>query len=62
MKLGMIVIVTLGVLTGIEYVAAHEIAQNMIPLILMAQVKAALILWYFMHIKRVSTSSTTEGH
>jgi heme/copper-type cytochrome/quinol oxidase subunit 4 len=60
-KLGLIVIVMLGILTGIEYVAAHEISPNLIPLVLMAQVKAALILWYFMHIKRVSTSST-EGH
>jgi heme/copper-type cytochrome/quinol oxidase subunit 4 len=56
--LGLIVIIVLGALTGIEYAIAKEIDENLIPLILMAQVKAALILWYFMHIKRVKA---TEG-
>ena len=58
MTIGMIVIVALAALTGIEYAVATEVEQNLIPLILMAQVKAALILWYFMHIKRVKA---TEG-
>lgn len=53
MTAGLIVIVALAALTGIEYAVAKEIEDNLIPLILMAQVKAALILWYFMHIKRV---------
>jgi heme/copper-type cytochrome/quinol oxidase subunit 4 len=56
--LGLIVIIVLAALTGIEYVIAKEIEENLIPLVLMAQVKAALILWYFMHIKRVRA---TEG-
>lgn len=56
MTLGLIVIIVLAALTGIEYVIAKEIEENLIPLILMAQVKAALILWYFMHIKRVRAS------
>jgi heme/copper-type cytochrome/quinol oxidase subunit 4 len=54
--LGLIVIIVLAALTGIEYVIAKEIEENLIPLILMAQVKAALILWYFMHIQRVRAS------
>jgi heme/copper-type cytochrome/quinol oxidase subunit 4 len=54
--IGLIVIVVLGALTGIEYGIAKTIDQNLIPLILMAQVKAVLILWYFMHIKRVKTA------
>lgn len=58
MTLGLIVIVALAALTGIEYAVAVEVEENLIPLILMAQVKAALILWYFMHIKRVKA---TEG-
>jgi hypothetical protein len=52
----LLVILVLAVLTGVEYILAIEIEQNLIPLILMAQVKAALILWYFMHIKRVRAS------
>jgi heme/copper-type cytochrome/quinol oxidase subunit 4 len=59
-KAGFIVIVILAVLTAVEYIVAIELDQNLIPLILMAQVKAALILWYFMHIKRVKASE--EGH
>ena len=58
MTIGLIVIVILAALTGIEYVVATEIEENLIPLILMAQLKAALILWYFMHIRRVRA---TEG-
>lgn len=60
MTAGLIVIVALAALTGIEYAVAKEIEDNLIPLILMAQVKAALILWYFMHIKRVK--ATEEEH
>jgi heme/copper-type cytochrome/quinol oxidase subunit 4 len=52
---GLIVILTLAVLTGIEYAVSKEIEQNVIPLVLMAQVKAGLILWFFMHIKRVNS-------
>lgn len=56
MTLGLIVILVLAALTGIEYAVAVEVEKNLIPLILMAQVKAALILWYFMHIRRVRAS------
>ena len=52
MKLGLLAFVILAVLTGVEYVIAVEMEDNIIPLVLIVQVKAALILWFFMHIKR----------
>ncbi len=61
MKLGTIVFLVLAVLTGVEYAVATQVHQNIIPLILMAQVKAVLILWYFMHIARAWISQR-QGH
>lgn len=61
MKLGTIVFVVLAILTGVEYTIATQLHQNLIPLILMAQVKAVLILWYFMHIAR-AWFGQREGH
>jgi heme/copper-type cytochrome/quinol oxidase subunit 4 len=52
MKPGLIVIVVLAVLTGGEYAIATQMDANLIPLVLIAQVKAALIIWYFMHVAR----------
>jgi heme/copper-type cytochrome/quinol oxidase subunit 4 len=52
----MAVLAGLAVLTIVEYIVAKEIDENLIPLMLMALVKAALILWYFMHIKNVTAS------
>lgn len=52
MKLGLLAFVILAVFTGVEYVIAVEMDDNIIPLVLIAQVKAVLILWFFMHIKR----------
>jgi hypothetical protein len=52
MKPGLIVIIVLAVLTGVEYAIATQMEANLIPLVLIAQVKAALIIWYFMHVAR----------
>jgi heme/copper-type cytochrome/quinol oxidase subunit 4 len=52
MKLGLLAFVILAVFTGVEYLIAIEMEDNIIPLVLIAQVKAVLILWFFMHIKR----------
>ena len=54
MRLGLLILVILAVLTGVEFVVATEIEENLIPLVGMAVAKAGLILWYFMHIKRVT--------
>jgi heme/copper-type cytochrome/quinol oxidase subunit 4 len=55
-NIGLIVIVVLAVLTGAEYAVAVEMDNNLIPLVLMGLVKAALIIWYFMHIKRIAVA------
>lgn len=52
MKLGLLAFVLLAALTGIEYAIAKEVSNNLIPILLIAQVKVGLILWFFMHIKR----------
>jgi heme/copper-type cytochrome/quinol oxidase subunit 4 len=51
-KPGLIVIIVLAVFTAAEYVIATQMDANLIPLVLIAQVKAALIIWYFMHVAR----------
>jgi hypothetical protein len=51
-KPGLIVIVVLAVFTAAEYIIATQMEANLIPLVLIAQVKAALIIWYFMHVAR----------
>lgn len=52
MQIGALVVLLLAVLTGVEYVIAVEMEENILPLVFIALVKAALILWYFMHIAR----------
>jgi heme/copper-type cytochrome/quinol oxidase subunit 4 len=52
MKLGLLAFALLAVLTGIEYAIAKEVHDNIIPILLIAQVKVGLIVWFFMHIKR----------
>jgi hypothetical protein len=49
---GIIILVVLGVLTGVEYLLATIGAPN-IFLWAIAITKAAFILWFFMHIRRV---------
>jgi caa(3)-type oxidase subunit IV len=61
LKLGLGVFLVLAVLTGIEYAIAKEIEQNVAPLVAIAIVKAALILWYFMHLARAWKSEHTEA-
>jgi hypothetical protein len=53
MQIGFAVIALLAVLTGVEYVIAVEVEENLIPIVFIAQVKAALIIWYFMHVARI---------
>ena len=59
MNVGLTVILLLAVLTGVEYVIAVEVAENLLPIVLIAQVKAVLIVWYFMHVAR---SWKRQGH
>ncbi len=49
---GLIVFVLLAALTGIEFAIAKEVDAKMVPLIVIAVVKASCILWYFMHVAR----------
>ena len=59
MRPGLVVILVLAVLTAAEYAIATQMEANLIPLVLIAQVKAALIIWYFMHVARAWLG---EGH
>lgn len=52
MKVGLAVLVLLAILTAVEYAIATQMEDNLIPLILIVQVKAAMIIWYFMHVAR----------
>lgn len=56
---GLVVFVVLGVLTAIELAIALN-TGNLVPLFLVALLKAALILQYFMHIN--SVWSEEEAH
>jgi heme/copper-type cytochrome/quinol oxidase subunit 4 len=44
-----------------EYVIATEVEENIIPILLIAQVKAGLILWFFMHIRRAFAAEEHEA-
>lgn len=57
---GYVVAFALAVLTGIEYVVAVSTWSSAILLFLLAILKAALVLNYFMHIS--SLWKTEEGH
>jgi caa(3)-type oxidase subunit IV len=52
MKTGGAVFLALAFFTVAEYFVAQELEQNLIPLFVIAGVKAVLILWYFMHVSR----------
>jgi len=58
-KRGWVVGVILAILTIGEYFIAVEIHENFIPLVVIALVKAVLIVWYFMHVYRIWG---TEAH
>jgi caa(3)-type oxidase subunit IV len=61
MRLGVAAFVILAILTVIEYVIATEVEENIIPILLIAQVKAGLILWFFMHIRRAFAAEEHEA-
>lgn len=50
---GVIVLVVLAVLTGAEYGIAIAMPALWIALIVIALIKAGIVLYYFMHISRV---------
>ena len=52
MKTGGLVFLALAVFTVIEYVIAKQVEPAIVPLFVIAAVKAGLILWYFMHMAR----------
>jgi caa(3)-type oxidase subunit IV len=52
MRTGAAVFLALAVFTIVEYFVAQEVASPLVPLFLIAAVKAGLILWYFMHVAR----------
>jgi heme/copper-type cytochrome/quinol oxidase subunit 4 len=49
---GFIVFVVLAVMTVVEYAIATQMDNPMVLLVVIAIAKAALILWYFMHVAR----------
>ncbi len=53
MRRGVIVFVALMILTVIEYVVSVSLSSSLVLLFLIALVKAALIVTYFMHISRL---------
>jgi len=50
---GLFVFLALAVLTGIELVIAINLDSPAVPLIIIALIKAGLIVQYFMHIYRL---------
>ena len=60
LRLGLVVIAVLAVLTVIEWFVGTEMDPNLIPMAAIAFVKAALIVWYFMHLYRLW--QTEEAH
>ncbi|HZW02757.1 MAG TPA: cytochrome C oxidase subunit IV family protein [Anaerolineaceae bacterium] len=60
LRRGVIVLIVLAVLTGIEYfLAVAELPVFLLVLIALA--KAAAVLWYFMHVGKLF-SADEEGH
>jgi hypothetical protein len=61
LRLGLMVLVGLAVLTGLEFWASVSLHSNVIPyLAVVALLKAGLIARYFMHIAQLW--HTGEGH
>ena len=58
---GAIVFVLLAFFTIFEFYVAKNVDANILPLVGFAVVKAALILWYFMHLAR-SWRAQRGGH
>lgn len=53
MRTGLIVIALLAALTVVEWFVGTEVDPNIVPLAIISLVKAALIVWYFMHVYRL---------
>jgi hypothetical protein len=60
-RLGWLVFAALAVLTAVEYIVAAEVGRNLVPLLVIAVVKASAIAWYFMHIVAL-WRAPEEGH
>jgi hypothetical protein len=61
MRIGLLVIAALAVLTTVEYIVAVEVDSNLLPILAIAQVKAFLIIWFFMRISRLWLGSEHEA-
>lgn len=59
-RTGWLVFLGLAVLTVIEYIIAVELDNNLPIIMGIAVIKAALIIWYFMHIARLWLSARKE--
>jgi caa(3)-type oxidase subunit IV len=52
-RTGMAVFIALAVLTIVEFIVSQVLASATVPLILIALLKAGLIVQYFMHVYRL---------
>jgi caa(3)-type oxidase subunit IV len=59
-RVGWLVFLALAALTVIEYIIAVELNDNLPVIMGIAVVKAALIIWYFMHVARLWLSAREE--
>ncbi len=59
-RAGLMAFVGLGAATIIEYVIAVEIEQSMVLLVLIALLKAAVIVQFFMHVMRMRHAGHEE--
>src|SRR3972149_551296 len=61
LRQGVIIFVYLAVLTGLEYFVA--IAMDAVPLlVILAVVKAGLVLYYYMHVYRLNQEQAGDHH
>jgi hypothetical protein len=51
LRLGIVVLIVLAALTAMEFIAARYFLDPVLWIILL--VKASLVVWFYMHIKRV---------
>jgi caa(3)-type oxidase subunit IV len=61
MRTGVVVLVVLAVLTVAEFVVGTVTNGSLVPLAIIALIKAALIIQYFMHAPRVLRSDQEGG-
>ncbi len=59
--IGWVVFVALAILTIAEYIVAIQLEKNLILLMAVALLKAAMIAWYFMHISGAWRSHNDTG-